>query len=55
MIRNALTVCDSYTVTSRDLPDTKPEGCEHMYQVNPEWPWYKYSLIYIAIHLGMPT
>ena len=39
---------NSYTMATRDLPDIYAQargplaqGRGHIYQANPEWPWYK--------------
>ena len=39
---------NSYTMATRDLPDIyaqaqgpQARGRGHIYQENPEWPWYK--------------
>ena len=39
---------NSYTMAKRDLPDIyaqargpQAQGRGHIYQANPEWPWYK--------------
>jgi len=42
------TISNSYTMAMRDLPDIYARalgpaalGLGHIYQANPEWPWYK--------------
>ena len=39
-------------MATRDLPDiyALPQGRGHIYQANPEWPWYKqYMLLRYAL------
>jgi len=44
----ACLISNSYTMATRDLPDIyalargpQARGRGHIYQANPEWPWYK--------------
>ena len=48
LVVKAIKSCNSYTMATRDLPDIyalargpQARGRGHIYQANPEWPWYK--------------